>query len=495
MAQHLEGTADPAFLTRGKGLFDAFRASDRALGAAIDARIEADERVLRAVRGCTLSLMLVLVSGVVLVAARERRVRDRHERRLLVLIQAAHEIAESLDERRIVRVLERASAGLTQGPEAHVVLASDQTAHADEAAARAMKAGSPVRVSGRADDDRAAPVGAVPMMVGGRVVGALVTKPREGAPHAAGADPHTEVLLAALANYGAAALESARLFRQAHEQGRVDALTHLFNRRRLDEDIADECRRSARYHRPLSLLMVDVDHFKAYNDAHGHAAGDEALKDVAAQLRAGVRLIDSVYRFGGEEIAILLRETDVRGASIVAERLRAAIESAGKVTASFGVAELDLKQPVPSAFIEAADRALYAAKHTGRNRISLAHREEQRHLDLSRDRQAPAMPRRSLPAAGPRSEGVARHGVGEPEEPRVQRLVAEALADAAYARVARRPCRRADRPARACRSRPGARGSGAFARSRACTRRASRPARRASTRTCVTARLPARRAS
>ncbi len=378
-AQRMEGANDPAFLALGRELFDAYRAAEGALNAAIERRIATDDRVMRTVRGVTLSLLLALLGGVVLVAAHERRMRDSHEQRLLVLIRAAHEIAESLDERRIVRVLERASAGLTQGPEAQVVLATDPRAHADEAAARAMKAGQPVRASGH-DDPSSAPLGAVPMMVGGRVVGALVTGAGKDEPDGPKSDPHTVALMEALANYGAAALESARLFRLAHEQGRVDALTHLFNRRRLDEDIADECRRSARYRRPLSLLMIDVDHFKAYNDAHGHAAGDEALKDVAALLRAGVRLIDSVYRFGGEEMAILLRETDIRGASVVAERLRAAIEAAGKVTASLGVAELDLKEPVPSAFIEAADRALYAAKHTGRNRISLAQREEQRQL-------------------------------------------------------------------------------------------------------------------
>jgi diguanylate cyclase (GGDEF)-like protein len=338
---------------------------------------------MRVTRAATLSLMLALLGVMVFVGSRERRARDRYEQRLLVLIHAAHELAESLDERRIVHVLERAAAGLSPpGAETRVVLADEPAAAHAEIASRAIKSGEPVGFSAAEAGARGAPTAAVPMIVGGRVVGALVTKAPQTTP-ARAPEAQTKVLFEALANYGAAALESARLFRLAHEQGRVDALTHLFNRRRLDEDIADECRRSARYGRPLSILMIDVDHFKGYNDAHGHAAGDRALQDVAALLRSGVRLIDSVYRFGGEELAILLRETDIRGASVVAERLRAAVEANGKVTASFGVAEFDPKHPVPSNLIESADRALYAAKNAGRNRVCLAIRgaEPAQHLD------------------------------------------------------------------------------------------------------------------
>jgi diguanylate cyclase (GGDEF)-like protein len=381
VARRTEGGADAGFLASGRELFDAYRTAQRALGAALEARLESQDYVMRVTRAATLSLMVGLLGAMVFVGSRERRVRDRYEQRLLVLIRAAHELAESLDERRIVHVLERAAAGLSPpGAETRVVLADEPAAAHAEIASRAIKSGEPVGFSSAEAGTRGSPTAAVPMIVGGRVVGALVTK---AAAPAHAPESHTKVLFEALANYGAAALESARLFRLAHEQGRVDALTHLFNRRRLDEDIADECRRSARYGRPLSILMIDVDHFKEYNDAHGHAAGDRALQDVAALLRSGVRLIDSVYRFGGEELAILLRETDIRGASVVAERLRAAVEANGKVTASFGIAQFDPKRPVPSHLIESADRALYAAKHGGRNRVCLATREEEaaHHLD------------------------------------------------------------------------------------------------------------------
>ncbi len=367
-AQRADASHDGEFLERGRTLFDAYRARESALDAAIDARVARNDETMRLVRGALALLLIVLVGAVVVVARYERRVRDRHERRLLVLLRAAHEIAQSLDEAHIVRVLERACGELTRTSEPKVVLAGADEAP-DGLARRAIESGKPTFDSSERGKTTTM-AAAVPMVVGGRVIGALVT---ESSVRPRSADAHKLELLAALANFGAAAIESSRLYRQAHEQSRVDALTHVFNRRRLDEDLADECRRSARYVRPLSLVMVDVDHFKAYNDANGHAAGDKALQEVAALLRAGVRLIDSVYRFGGEELAILLRETDIRGASVVAERLRATIEAAGKVTASFGVAELDAKRPVAGSLIDAADRALYAAKHTGRNRISLAH--------------------------------------------------------------------------------------------------------------------------
>lgn len=359
-ARTRDSIGDVAFLARGKRLFDEYRVAQRSLNAGIEERVVSINRVMRAVRVSTLLFQLGLLATVVLFAARERQSRDKHEERLAVLFQGARETAESLDERHIVRAIERTAAVLAPGTQAEVVLARDDAPP------------TPKR-------DDATTIGTVPMMVGGRVVGALVAKATRAlrAP-----EPHAAELLEALANYGAAAIESARLYRFAQEQSRVDALTRVFNRRRLDEDLADECRRSARYRRPLSLLMVDVDHFKAYNDANGHAAGDKALQEVAALLRAGVRLIDSVYRFGGEELVLLLRETDAHGAGIVAERLRKNIEAAGKVTASFGVAELDPARPVASVLIDAADRSLYVAKRAGRNRVSSAQQsEEQPRLD------------------------------------------------------------------------------------------------------------------
>ena len=125
---------------------------------------------------------------------------------------------------------------------------------------------------------------------------------------------------------------------------------------------------------PLSLILMDVDRFKQYNDTFGHPAGDEVLRGVSSTLRAYVREHDLVARFGGEEFVVLLPSTDADTAVAVAERLRAAIASRpwplGNVTASFGVATADPSHPVsPASLLEQADQALYRAKRAGRDRV------------------------------------------------------------------------------------------------------------------------------
>ncbi|MCC6216859.1 MAG: diguanylate cyclase [Polyangiaceae bacterium] len=159
----------------------------------------------------------------------------------------------------------------------------------------------------------------------------------------------------------------------------TDPLTGLANRRAFEDALARELDRWRRYRSRLSLVSVDVDHFKRVNDQHGHSAGDSALRAVAALLRLGTRATDTVFRVGGEELAILLPETGLREAADVAERLRASIASheialregaSLRCTASFGVAGLELLDAVTGdALVEAADRAVYAAKRGGRDRV------------------------------------------------------------------------------------------------------------------------------
>src|SRR4029077_16841028 len=129
----------------------------------------------------------------------------------------------------------------------------------------------------------------------------------------------------------------------------------------------------------LSLVMVDIDHFKAVNDDFGHQTGDEVLKQVAAALTAARRETDSVYRFGGEEFSVLLRETDAVGAAEVAERLRlgiprsvAQVNISREVTASLGVATVRDRIVSSEQLVAAADKALYQAKKRGRNRVMSA---------------------------------------------------------------------------------------------------------------------------
>lgn len=168
-----------------------------------------------------------------------------------------------------------------------------------------------------------------------------------------------------------------------------DSLTGLGNRRRFDLSLQEECRHSARYGTPLTLVMLDVDHFKRYNDLYGHPAGDECLRQIGAAVKsARSRSCDLAARYGGEEIAVLLPQTDAAGALAAAERLRQAVEAlgvahagspAGHVTVSLGVASFVSSDDAdaPARLVRNADRALYEAKAEGRNRVRLADEVEQ----------------------------------------------------------------------------------------------------------------------
>lgn len=153
----------------------------------------------------------------------------------------------------------------------------------------------------------------------------------------------------------------------------TDTLTGLFNRRRLDEAYAHELDRAQRYAKPVSLIIGDVDHFKSINDTHGHQTGDEVLKTIADLLRNGVRAVDIVGRWGGEEFLVICPDTDLDGAVALAEKLRLSIETEpfaaiGSATSSFGIAQYRAGESFKDT-VARADTALYKAKINGRNRV------------------------------------------------------------------------------------------------------------------------------
>jgi diguanylate cyclase (GGDEF)-like protein len=160
-----------------------------------------------------------------------------------------------------------------------------------------------------------------------------------------------------------------------------DALTGLYNRFYVMEKIDSEMNRALRHGYPISVLMLDLDHFKRINDSYGHPVGDEVLKIVGQVLRESCRVYDVAGRYGGEEFCIVLPETQVGNTTQVAERIRNRLAttplSVGStsivVTASIGVAGMDSTEGVLSAstLVERADRALYSAKHLGRNRVEM----------------------------------------------------------------------------------------------------------------------------
>jgi two-component system cell cycle response regulator len=155
-----------------------------------------------------------------------------------------------------------------------------------------------------------------------------------------------------------------------------DPLTGLLNRREFDRQLAEEVERSRRFGHPVALVLGDIDHFKDINDRHGHQAGDAVLQEISRRLTTSLRSVDRLVRFGGEEMAMILMETDRSAALEAAQRAGAALEGAPieahggthvRVTMSFGVAVMPYDADSVETLVAAADKALYAAKARGRN--------------------------------------------------------------------------------------------------------------------------------
>ena len=219
----------------------------------------------------------------------------------------------------------------------------------------------------------------LPLVAGGETVG-VVQFERDAPGHYTHRDM---ARIRSLASQAAATIANMRMHRDIYNQAVTDGLTGLYNRRHMQTALLDERQRAVRYGHPLSVIMLDVDGFKSYNDTYGHPQGDVLLKMLAGLLRDNVRAVDTVGRYGGEEFIILMPETTKEEAAHTAERLRCAVADAvfpGFAddpdmvvfkTISLGVATFPHDTDDAQTLVSLADQALYRAKRGGRNQVVL----------------------------------------------------------------------------------------------------------------------------
>ena len=225
----------------------------------------------------------------------------------------------------------------------------------------------------------------VPMMAHGETLGMLYLeserKQSQSGHSRTQVSDSMQRLAKALAEHAALALANLRLRETLRMQSVRDPLTGLYNRRYMEESLERELRRSARKKTPLAVLMLDIDHFKRFNDTFGHEAGDAILQAVATFLRSQVRGEDVVCRYGGEEFTLILPEATIEGSSQRAEQLREAVRSVtttfrgqklDAVSLSIGVASFPKNGSTGDDLLRAADLALYQAKQLGRNQVIMA---------------------------------------------------------------------------------------------------------------------------
>jgi len=174
-------------------------------------------------------------------------------------------------------------------------------------------------------------------------------------------------------------VNNALLYRKAVERAHKDPLTGIGNRAAMDKAIEQEVDLASRHETPLSIIIVDIDHFKSINDTYGHITGDAVLKNITDCMVESMRRSDIIYRYGGEEFLILLRNTEQSGAKLLAERIRSSVEEVNlnhgggdiKITVSAGLTAFKENEDIPSLF-NRCDQALLQAKQQGRNRINIA---------------------------------------------------------------------------------------------------------------------------
>jgi diguanylate cyclase (GGDEF)-like protein len=206
---------------------------------------------------------------------------------------------------------------------------------------------------------------ALPLKILGEVIGVITMKTRPDVE----VNEETVRLLSTLGNQISIAVNNAKLYDEARNFSLRDHLTGLANRRFLNMQLEKSVEAARRYREKLSVIMLDIDHFKLFNDQYGHLQGDRLLVKLAGILLEEMRSSDYVFRYGGEEFLVLLPQTDLATACDAAERLRKSVESVSGVTISLGVSTYRETMQDDEELIRAADTALYQAKQRGRNRV------------------------------------------------------------------------------------------------------------------------------
>jgi len=220
----------------------------------------------------------------------------------------------------------------------------------------------------------------VPLSIDQRKIGVINLTDKTGD----GFDENDLRLVESVASHASVALDRTDYYKMSEDLRKIsitDSLTDLYNRRFFQDRISEEIERSRRHGQPVSLIMLDIDNFKQYNDTYGHLAGDEALRLTAATIKNSVRNIDRVARYGGEEFAVILPMTEITAARDIAERIRSgvagryfpddALRATVKLTASLGIASFPQHADNLFDLVGNADKALYIAKVNGKNRVAL----------------------------------------------------------------------------------------------------------------------------
>ena len=324
--------------------------SERLLASLVDLTGRSTGRTRADVVNSTLSLALALAEadGAVLVIGAARH----YERSVLRRTQGAPDPV---------------GEGFTPAPfERSVLRASQPRAFADVAA-------SGVSPGAACPGVTPGPALYLPLRLQDGQTGYIAAHRAQGAARFTGREARPLALLAA---WAAVSLDNLRLAENLEKLAVTDDLTQVFNYRYLKSALRREVKRATRFRQPLSILMVDVDNLKGYNDRNGHLRGSFLLREIAQLFAQQVRSWDLVAKYGGDEFTVILPQTDRAGAATVGERLRVAVAEhqfplaeRGAITVSMGIANYPEDGDSVTGLIGAADRALYLAKHHGRNRV------------------------------------------------------------------------------------------------------------------------------